>query len=110
MKNISTKFPLQIDDRVFFQDINISQVPIYNYYKMLLKDGKYTKASDYLNKSEVSFYGAWCLNLIENRLLAIENYTMGLDDIDITTYTNLEPFTNELTDNYTWLGGNEDNG
>ena len=36
MKDTSTKFPQGIDQRTFFQDVNISQVPIMQeYYKLL---------------------------------------------------------------------------
>ena len=63
MKDITTKFPLQIDDRVYFSDISISQVPVMKHYYELLNSGAYTKASELLENSGVFYYGAWCLNL-----------------------------------------------
>lgn len=107
MKNSSTRFPLQIDDRIFFQDININQVPIFQRYQTLLNNGQYSTASEYLNNSEVFFYGSWCLNLIENRLFAIGNYVMDLEEINLVINNENEPSTDNLDDGITWLGGNE---
>ena len=104
MENTSTKFPLQIDDRVYFQDISIDQVPIMKQYYTVLNNGAYTKASEYLNNSEVFFYGAWCLNLLENRLHAIGNYVMDLEDINLLTYTEIEPSELESYDGMVWIG------
>lgn len=78
MKNTETKFPQYIDDRVFFQDINLTQVPIMKQYYLLLNSNNYTKASEFLNDSEVFFYGAWLLNLLEKRLYAIGDYLTSL--------------------------------
>ena len=104
MKNTDTKFPNSIDDRVFMQDININQVPIMNRYYSLLSNGNYTQSSELLNNSEVYSYGAWCLNLIENRLYAIGNYVMNLEDINLVTYSESEPVISELDDNMVWIG------
>lgn len=106
MKNATTKFPSQIDDRVFFHDINISQVPTFEYYQTLLDKGLYSKASEYLNNSEAFFYGAWCLNLIENRLFEIGNYAINLECTNLLTYNENEPSTEDISDGYSWIGGN----
>ncbi len=78
MKNINTKFPQYIDERIFFQDINLTQVPIMNHYYSLLNSNNYEKASEFLNNSEVFFYGAWILNLLEERLCTIGSYLLNL--------------------------------
>ncbi len=44
-----------------------------NYYTFL-NAANYTPASEYINNSEVFFYGAWLLNLLEDRLCAIGDY------------------------------------
>lgn len=107
MKKVNTKFPQQIDDRIFFSDISVYQVPIMKHYYALLNSGAYTKASELLNNSEVFFYGAWCLNLLENRLFAIGNYVMDLDGVDLLINSTIEPSTSNIDNNYTWIGGNE---
>ncbi len=78
MKNTKTKFPQRIDDRIFFQDINLQQLQIMKHYYSLLNSNNYTKASEFLNNSEVFFYGAWLLNLFEERLRAIGDYLLKL--------------------------------
>ena len=107
MKNINTKFPLQIDDRVFAMDISIDQVHIMKQYYTLLNSGAYTRASELLNNSDVFFYGAWCLNLLENRIFAIGNYVMDLEGVDSITNSESEPSTANLENNFSWIGGNE---
>lgn len=102
MKDVSTKFPISIDDREFFQNISPEQISIMKQYYSLLRSGAYTKASELLNNSEVFSYGAWCLNLLENRLYAIGNYVMNLEDINLVNYSESEPVitTDECT---TWI-------
>lgn len=102
MKDVSTKFPNAIDDRVFFQDIQISHVPIMKQYYELLKNGNYTIASELLNNSEVFYYGAWCLNLLENRLIAIGNYVINdLENINLVNYSVSEP--TKKSNGMTWI-------
>ena len=91
MKDTSTKFPQEIDSRTFFQDICIDQVPIMQEYYKLLNAGNYDMASDLLNNSEVSFYGAWLLNMWENRLNAVGDYVMKLEKPKLITYQSTEP-------------------
>lgn len=78
MKNTETKFPQYIDGRIFFQDINLAQTQIMKQYYLLLNSNNYSKASEFLNNSEVFFYGAWLLNLFEKRLHAIYDYVSNL--------------------------------
>ena len=93
MKDASTKFPQEIDDRIFWQDLQIYQTPIMQKYYTYLNAGNYDEASDLLNNSDVFFYGAWILNLLENRLYAIEKYVFGLDKNKIVEYQKTEPFS-----------------
>ena len=91
MKDTSTKFPQEIDQRTFFSDIDASQVPIMQEYYKLLNAGNYDMASDLLNNSEVNFYGAWLLNMWENRLNAVGEYVMKLEKPKLITYQSAEP-------------------
>ena len=92
MRDVSTKFPQEIDERIFWQDLQIYQTPIMQKYYTYLNAGNYDEASDLLNNSDVFFYGAWILNLLENRLYAIEKYVFGLDKNKIVEYQRTEPF------------------
>ena len=97
MKDASTKFPQEIDDRIFWQDLQIYQTPIMQKYYTYLNAGNYDEASDLLNNSDVFFYGAWILNLSENRLYAIVNYVFGLDKNKIVEYQRTEPNVSQGT-------------
>ena len=100
MKDFSTKFPTSIDDRIFFQDICIDKLKIMEKYQKFISAGAYTNASNYINSSNVSFYGAYILNLLEVRLIAIEEYLETLEKPDIVAYTDTEPTGAEV--GYCW--------
>ena len=92
MKDYSTKYPSNVDDRIFFQDICIDDLDIMAKYQSYITAGAYTNASNYINQTNVSFYGAYILNLLEERLIAIEEYvTETMEKPDLVTYSDTEP-------------------
>lgn len=93
MRNTSSNFPTSIDDRTFLHDISLDQLDTVNEYRNYIANGNYTQASELLNNSDVGFYGAWILNLFENRLVAIENYVQSLNKPRFVQYGGEEPTT-----------------
>ena len=103
MRDTSTKFPSEIDNRIFAQDISINQVPIMQEYYRYLESGNYTRATELLNNSDVFFYGAWVLNLLEERLHAIGDYVINTDlKPDLVTYSDTEP--SSINEGMCWIG------
>ncbi len=101
MKDYSTVFPDDVDKLCFFQDVSIDKLPIMDQYNEMIAIGHYSDASEYLNTHEISFYGAWLLNMLQERLIAIENYIVhGTDKPDLTTYNDIEPTDKE--EGYCW--------
>ena len=98
MRNTQTVFPNGVDELQFFSDISIDQVPIMENYLRLLNSGNYTSASEYLKNSGVFYYGAWFLNMMENRLRTIGNYLTNLEDLELVTYSDSEPSESEIFD------------
>ena len=89
-----TVFPKgEIDKRVYAQDITLNGLEIYSKYQTLLAQGKYTEASELLNSEDthVYFYGAWMLNLLENRLQAIGTFLKDLKKDVLTLGSETEP-------------------
>ena len=72
MRDTSTKFPSEIDNRIFVQDISINQVPIMQEYYKYLESGNYTRVTELLNNSDVFFYGAWVLNLLTKECVGLD--------------------------------------
>ena len=103
MRNTQTVFPNGVDELQFFSDISIDQVPIMENYLRLLNSGNYTSASEYLKNSGVFYYGAWFLNMMENRLRTIGNYLTNLEDIKLVTYSDSEPSESEVFDGMNWI-------
>ena len=103
MKNALSIFPNGIDSRIFFSDISIDHIDLMSQYQSLIKQGKYSEASQLLNNSDASFYGAWIFNLFDNRLKNIGEYILTLEKPKLTVFQNTEP--NEgLVQNLTWIG------
>ena len=103
MRNTQTVFPNGVDELQFFSDISIDQVPIMDNYLRLLNSGNYTSASEYLKNSGVFYYGAWFLNMMENRLRTIGNYLTNLEDLELVTYSDSEPSESEIFDGMNWI-------
>ena len=103
MRNTQTVFPNGVDELQFFSDISIDQVPIMENYLRLLNSGNYTSASEYLKNSGVFYYGAWFLNMMENRLRTIGNYLTNLEDLELVTYSDSEPSESEVFHGMNWI-------
>ena len=103
MRNTQTVFPNGVDELQFYSDISIDQVPIMENYLRLLNSGNYTSASEYLKNSGVFYYGAWFLNMMENRLRTIGNYLTNLEDLELVTYSDSEPSELEVFDGMNWI-------
>ena len=103
MRNTQTVFPNGVDELQFFSDISIDQVPIMENYLRLLNSENYTSASEYLKNSGVFYYGAWFLNMMENRLRTIGNYLTNLEDLELVTYSDSEPSESEVFDGMNWI-------
>ena len=103
MRNTQTVFPNGVDELQFYSDISIDQVPIMENYLRLLNSGNYTSASEYLKNSRVFYYGAWFLNMMENRLRTIGNYLTNLEALELVTYSDSEPSESEVFDGMNWI-------
>ena len=101
MRNVTTQFPSAIDDRIYFQDINLSQLNTKANFESYLDIEDYTNASNELNNANIDFFGASVLNLLENRLVALENYILTLTKPQLTAYQSTEP-TN-VGVGFTWI-------
>ena len=103
---IPTKFPNDIDDRIYFQDIDLKQAETMQQFYSYLDSGAYSRAFELLNNSEAFFYGAWLLNMFEDRLSIIGGYISNIKSDDLTPcllYSGTEPAGSELTDGACWV-------
>ena len=108
MRNTTSKFPNEIDDRLFLSDVSLSQVPIMNEYRTLLNKGDYSSASALLNDSGVFYYGAWILNLLEDRLCKIGEAIINEEDHSLMTYNTLTMSQmNDVTLGMNWITDEE---
>ena len=104
MRNVLSVFPDGIDSRVYFSDINLENVSVMNQYQELIKAGRYTDASQLLNSNDnIFFYGAWVLNMFENRLRNTGKYLLSKEKTSANIYQPEEP-TENLRKNLIWIG------
>ena len=102
MRDSTSIFPSGIDSRVFFSDMNLKTRELWNQYYNLISKNKYTQASDFLSNHNLDYYGAWFLNLLENRLVNIGTYLLSLDKPELTVYQNTEP--SDADEGIAWIG------
>ena len=87
-----------IDDRIYFSDISISQEPIMQQYQNLISSGDYDSALDLLEDNNIDYYGADLLMMFENRLANIETKVWDFKSPNLQTYSNSEPDFTDLPD------------
>ena len=91
MRSSATVFPDQIDKRIYWSDINLTQTDVMAEYQTKLSEGDYDGASAVLNNSDVFYYGAWLINMFRNKMLALEDYSPNLKQSIANIYSAIEP-------------------
>lgn len=98
-----TVFPTAVDDRIYYSDASIDDIPTMRTYQSKLREGKYIEASEFLCESGMNYFGAWVLNMYEGRLVALEEYLVDKEKPDLTRYQSAEPL--DVTDSsISWIG------
>ena len=97
-------YPEGIDPLIFYQDCDIDHKSILGEYYQLINNDHFQQAATLLNNSEIDFYGAWLLNMIEDRLRATEeNIDVWVGEKPVLTIVSSSPPAN--TDAH-WIGPN----
>lgn len=78
-----------IDSRLYFSDISIDTEPIMTEYQRLLSLGRYDDALELIQDED--YYGAWLLNLLENRLHNLYVYISDCTKPMLGVYQDQEP-------------------
>lgn len=99
----NSSFPDKIDPLIFFQDIDISQVSILEEYQRLIRMGMYDKADEYMKYHNIHGYCAALFNLIENRILSMQEYLFTKEKMNPTKQQTTEP-SNAVTNYTIWEG------
>lgn len=104
MKNSETVFVspnFDIDDLLYFSDITISKEPIMIQYQDLIKKGKFNEALELIQ--DVDYYGAWLLNLLENRNIGAYERIKDEEKPVFGVYQNTEPTSFGKEDVFVWI-------
>ena len=107
--NQTSVYPTLPDDLIFFQDPDIEIAPLLQQYYEYINNNEFEEAADYLNRTDLHFYGAGLLNMIENRLLKTEQYCPQYvgTKADIHVYSETEPSDLSAPYKISWVGANE---
>lgn len=100
--NTASNFPDNIDNLIYFQDVNLDNQQIMSEYQEHLKNGEYTKATQILKNSSLSYYGADLFNLVENRLFQLQTYYKKNPKINPHVFSSKKP-TN-IKNGTMWIG------
>lgn len=72
-------YPAKIDPLLFFQDGSLDTIEIINAYNALISKGKYSEASEYINRqSGICGYFADFFNAIENRIYNLQEHLLTI--------------------------------
>lgn len=99
--NTGSVFPFNIDPRMYYQDVQLSQLNTKASYEAALDNNQYTNASTILQNSDVDYYGAYFFNKCEDKLVAVQNYLLTVNKPDLMRYQSAEP-TN-VDDGMSWI-------
>ena len=101
----TTKFPSEIDDRIYFQEVDLNHLDAKKSFETYMDAQDYDTAVNSLKSSGVFYYGADVLNLFENRLVAIEEYLMDESEAPaLTAFQTAEPMvTSSMSVGFTWI-------
>lgn len=102
---VYTNFPSSVDERIFYNDLDLNGVETLNKYKKLLDASDYDGASILLNESDVDYFGAWLLNTLELRIRAIQEHLLTKEKPTLQVYSSTTP--TDLKKNLVWVGGDE---
>lgn len=100
--NTSSAFPNQIDDLIFFQDITLDNAATLQHYQQLLQNTQYAEAAQFIQESEIPYYGAALFNLMENRIYATQKYFMENPKTSPFVYSATEPA--DAPEGSFWIG------
>jgi hypothetical protein len=108
MHNTSTVFPESFDNRFFFNDVRLRHADIMRGYRDYLLNKDYVGASQYLyNNVEIAnqdmdYNGAYLWNTLENRVSAIENYAISMEETNVRPYCSNVPPTQKM-EHMSWI-------
>ena len=107
--NQTSVYPTLPDNLIFFQDPDIDMAPLLQQYYEYIENNQFAEAADYLNRTDLHFYGAGLLNMIEKRLLQTEQYCPEYvgTKADIHAYSETQPSDMSAPYKISWVGLNE---
>ena len=93
--NTGSVFPFSIDPRMYYQDVQLSQLDVKANFDAALDNNQYTLASQILQNSDIDYYGAYFFNKSEDKLVAVQNHVDAKVKPVLTVYQATEPTTVE---------------
>lgn len=70
-------YPGKADELLFFQDIDLEQLPVMLAYQKLLGQKQYTQANEYIGRQTgIHGYFAGLFNLLETRIYTLQKHIL----------------------------------
>lgn len=78
--NTKSTFSNTINELLFLSDVDIAHKSVMNTHQSYIKDGEYTKASDYINaQADITPVTAGLFQMIQNRIAVLQDYLLSED-------------------------------
>lgn len=99
--NTGSAFPLNIDPRMYYQDVQLSQMNTKTAFETALNNKQYTDASAILQNSDIDYYGAYLFNKSEDKLYSVQSYMEAKVKPDMMRYQAEEP--DDVENGMSWI-------
>lgn len=101
-KYTDSKYPKQVDDLVFFQDVSIDNKPVMDHFQNLYSNKRYSQARDYINsQADIDGYFAGLYMMLEDRTYKLQQHISAHPHYQLGWYG--ETCEYEINDGEVWI-------
>lgn len=89
--NIDSGYPNKVDPWIFFKDTTNLNEYDYEQYRVIANSQRYDKATRYAYGADIDIYDANLMNLIQNRIYALQTYLQPRSKEHHLSYESVDP-------------------
>lgn len=99
-----SKFPMAVDDLVFFSDTNVKERAAMEHYLELVNSGQYSAASEYLSQQiSLDGYFAELYNMLESRIYNLQDYLLQKEKQPAIKFGKIQPTAEDMVSEKMWI-------
>lgn len=95
-------FPNEIDEQIYFHDVDLNNRPLMEIYDNLIKDGKYTEANNFISQqNDIHNYSADLFNFEQAKIYTMQDYVLSLEKYNPHHFSSTYP--KHIKKGETWI-------